>query len=269
MMIDAHTHLVSEDGYTERLVEAERAIGVRRFVTFGAGPSGNWASNEEVLAAAERFPDTIIPFACVRLGQVTPEEVERLSRRGFRGLKFTNPTLPYNDPFYWRVYAKTEELRLPVYFHTGIVGRFGDERPFRLDSSRHSVITLDAVARAFPELTIFAAHLGNPEFMQAVMLMRWWPNLYFDLSGSTLKKKPPQFFTQLFWWDETSYYNKDPLRRGPWGKIVFGTDVAPENVADVHADYGRLLRAAGVSQQQRDAVLGLTAARLLGIDESS
>ncbi len=285
MMIDAHTHLKSPTAdatYLDRMVEAERAIGVEKFVTFGAGPAGDWASNDEVLAAAEKHPDTVIPFAYVTLGQVTPGEIEDHVKRGFKGFKFINPTAPYGEVFYMRVYAKLEELGVPAYFHTGIVASLGDERGWDLDTYRHKVIHLDRVLRRFPNLVVFAAHLGNPDYGEAGMLTRWYPNLYFDLSGSTLKKKRPEFLRELLWWDESPQrargekvekkgglvlgtYNNDPLGRGPWEKIVFGTDVAPEKVAEVKGDYDRLVEALGLPERLRSAIFGGTAAGALAL----
>ena len=288
MIIDAHTHLKAGDDYLKRLVDAEQTIGADRFITFGAGPAGNWATNDEVLAAAEKHPDMIIPFAYVTLGQVTPGRIEEYARRGFCGFKFINPTAPYSDSFYMRVYAKIEELSLPVYFHTGIVASMGNERAFDLDTYRHKVIHLDRVLRNFPGLVVFAAHLGNPDYGEAGMLTRWYPNLYFDLSGSTLKKKSPSFIREILWWSESPQraagvaakesasgelvlgtYNNDPLGRGPWEKIVFGTDVAPEKVAEVKADYDSLMARLELPARLTEAVLGATAARALGFESKS
>jgi len=287
MIIDAHTHLKSGEDYLKRLVEAERAVGADKFITFGAGPAGDWATNEQVLAAAEKYPGMIIPFAYVTLGQVTPLRIEEYARRGFGGFKFINPTAPYSEAFYMKVYAKIEELGLPVYFHTGIVASLGNERGFDLDTYRHKVIHLDRVLRRFPDLTVFAAHLGNPDYGEAGMLARWYPNLYFDLSGSTLKKKSPEFIREILWWSESPQraaggeervdsgelvlgtYNNDPYGRGPWEKIIFGTDVAPEKVAEVKADYDSLMARLELPARLRKAVLGGTAARALGLETDS
>ena len=91
MMIDMHTHMMGEPSYADRMVEAEKAIGVDKFVTFGAGPEGPWATQAQVLAAAERYPDMIIPFAYVPLGKVTVKEITACVRRGFKGFKCINP----------------------------------------------------------------------------------------------------------------------------------------------------------------------------------
>jgi hypothetical protein len=48
---------------------------------------------------------------------------------------------------------------------------------------------LDTLAREFPDLTLVGAHLGNPWYDEAAEAARWNPNLYFDMTGSTLVKK--------------------------------------------------------------------------------
>lgn len=274
MLIDMHTHLRKLPGYAERLVEASKSIGVHKFVTFGGGPDADWASNNEVLAVAERFPGTIIPFAYAALGKVTPRQLTAYVKQGFKGFKCMNPLKPYNDDAFMPLYAKMEELGVPVLFHTGIVGRFGDQRRFDIDSSRHKVIFLDRIARKFPGLTIIGAHLGNPDYADAAMMTRWHPNLYFDLSGSSLKAKKPQFFDELFWWRAPEPlagrrvlgdYSTDPLARGPWDKIVFGTDVDPEKVAEVKADYDLLVSKIKLGAKERAAIFGGTAAKILGL----
>ncbi len=285
MIIDAHTHLKAEPGYLERLIDAEKSIGADKFITFGAGPSGEWASNAEVLAAAEKYPDMIIPFAYVTLGQATPRRIDEYARQGFQGFKFINPVTPYSDLFNMRIYARIEELGLPVYFHTGIVASLGTEKRFDIDTSRHKIIHLDRLLRRFKGLVVFAAHLGNPDYGEAGMLTRWYPNLYCDLSGSTLKKKSPEFIREILWWNESPQrtagaaeepggfvlgnYSNDPLGRGPWEKIVFGTDVAPEKVAEVKADYDNLITRLELPGRLRRAVFGQTVAAALGLASPS
>ena len=45
----------------------------------------------------------------------------------------------------------------------------------------------------YPKTTIIGAHLGNPDYAWAGEIGRWNPNLYFDLSGSTLIKKQEDY----------------------------------------------------------------------------
>ena len=56
---------------------------------------------------------------------------------------------------------------------------------------------LNPIARDFLFLSIIGVYLGNPQHEKATMAARWNPNLYFDLTGSTLKKKSPEFLLSL------------------------------------------------------------------------
>ena len=94
------------------------------------------------------------------------------------------------------------------------------------------------------------------------MACRWNPNLYFDLTGATLKCKSARFLGDLLWWTPTTRY-RDPLKRHAWEKIVFGTDVPAEEMGDVLADYRAVMRELGLSTDLQDKVLGGTLARLL------
>ncbi|MHC4916253.1 MAG: hypothetical protein ACYTGB_12255, partial [Planctomycetota bacterium] len=53
--------------------------------------------------------------------------------------------------------------------------------------------------------------------------------------------------------------------RGPWEKILFGTDVSIDMMGDVMADYRGLMEALDLPRETRAAVMGGTAASLLGV----
>jgi hypothetical protein len=121
---------------------------------------------------------------------------------GFRGLgEMTGPLKNYDDRAYWPIYQRAEKYGMIVLFHTGIVNRQTPSVPSEVSVDRMRPTTLDVIARRFPELTIIGAHLGNPDYAWAAEIARWNPNLYFDLSGSTLIKKQEdyKYFKTLFW----------------------------------------------------------------------
>ena len=98
------------------------------------------------------------------------------------------------------------------------------------------------------------------------MSCRWNPNLYFDLSGSTLKKKTAEFLGGLLWWTQDTAY-KSPDRTCAWEKIVFGSDVHASQVADVMKDYDRVMTDLNMAPELHKAVWYETAARILGFAE--
>jgi predicted TIM-barrel fold metal-dependent hydrolase len=266
MRIDAHVHYSPEDGYIERLLEEERRLGFDKICLNGADWMEHRDANDAVAAAVAKHPDTIIGFAYFRLGEWDAERVRELHARGFRGLKFIRPRANYDDKAFYPVYESAAELGLVCLFHTGIVARTPLDREFDVNNDRHRPVYLDTIARTFPALNVIGAHLGNPWYEEAGMACRWNPNLYFDLSGSSLKKNPPEFFGSLLWWSETGQY-RDPEGRHPWHKIVFGSDTEIENIEDVVNDYQRTMTMLGLRPDLQHAVFGNTMARLLGLDE--
>jgi len=267
-IIDAHHHLGSEPDYADRLAECCGRLGIRRVCIMGIEPGcslGAFGGNDAVEAAFRKHPALIVGFGHVRLGQDGPEKVTELKQRGFTGLKFIIPPKAYNDELFFPVYEKAEDLHMPGLFHLGIVARQEQGHHVRVDCSLMRPIFLDSIARTFPDWTIIGAHLGNPWYEEATMTARWNPNVYFDLSGSTLKKKKPEFLCELLWWDSTTRYGS-PDGRSAWEKILFASDVDYYEIKDVLHDYEVLMRAAALRPELRYAVRYGTAARILGLE---
>jgi predicted TIM-barrel fold metal-dependent hydrolase len=265
MRIDAHVHCSPEDGFVDRLVEEEKRLGFDKICLNGADWMEHRDANDAVAAAVEKHPDTIIGFAYFPLGRWEARRVCELHDQGFRGLKFIRPTANYDDKSFYPIYEEAKARGLVCLFHTGIVARTPLDRQYDVNNDRHRPVYLDTIARTFPSLNIIGAHLGNPWYEEAGMACRWNPNLYFDLSGSSLKKNPPEFFRSLLWWSDTGLY-RDPEGKHPWQKIVFGSDVEVDQIEDVLQDYLRTMDALKLRPDLKEAVLGGTLAKLLGIE---
>lgn len=266
MRIDAHVHISPEEGFVERLLEEERRLGFDKVCLNGAVWFDWQDGNAAVKAAMEKYPEAVIGFAYFPLGELGADKVRELADQGFRGLKFIRPPARYDDHQFYPVYSVAEQLQLVCLFHTGIVARTPEDGERDVNNERHRPICLDTIARAFPHLNIIGAHLGNPWYEEAAMSCRWNPNLYFDLSGSSLKRHQPEFFQSALWWTETTFY-RDPEGRHAWRKIVFGSDVSIEFIEDVVQDYQRTMDAIGLSPELQQAVFGGTMASLLGLEK--
>ncbi len=258
-IIDVHQHLLAHDA--DALAEEYARLGVCKAVLLGHPPSRTVGNNEAILEASESYPELFVPFAGFDLDEMTPDDVKRLRQKGFVGLKFIGPRKQYNDVSYFPVYQRACENGMPVLFHLGIVAN----RPpwTRCDCNLMRPIYLDHIARNLPELTVIGAHLGNPWYEEATMSCRWNPNLFFDLSGSTLKKKSPEFLSSLLWWTATTAY-RSPDNTSAWEKILFGADVGCDEIEDVINDYEKLMSALDLSAGIRDKIWYGTAAKLLG-----
>lgn len=262
MVIDFHAHYPRQENFIPRLLEALPRTGIDRICLCSAGEEFGHVTNREVGAAFQQHPDSIIGLALVRLGIDPPEAVDEYVKQGFRGIKTTNPTAPYDDPSFFPYYERMERYSLPVLFHTGIVMRTPADRERNVSSTKMQPVRLDAVARSFPGLNIVAAHLGVPWYEEASMLARIHPNFYVDLTGASWggwrANKGPDFYRYHFFWPHA------------WEKIVFGTDILRvEDLEPAKRIHDRIFEPLGLDQETLNKIYGGTAARLLHLDSES
>ncbi|HJW90946.1 MAG TPA: amidohydrolase family protein [Anaerolineales bacterium] len=232
--------------------EIEWAVGLAEVSPITTG----WADNEyvgQLCAEANALPDPpagargrLLPFASINPFIVNDlgAELDRLVKEaGFRGLK-VYPTYHHhhpNDARMYPLYAKAQELGLPVLTHTGsslFKGariKYGDP------------LLWDDVAIDFPDLVILLAHAGRPFwYEQAFWMARRHPNVYIEVSGLPAKKLMEYF----------------PLLEQVTDKVVYGSDWPgnPDLRRNVQA-----IRELSLSEQAKQAILYNNAARILGI----
>jgi len=260
MQIDAHVHSDGSPKHIRGLLKACDKVGTDKVILFNTGRSQD-KPEEALIKAYRKHTDRIIPFARLMPDQHTPADVRRFRDMGFVGFKIIVTRKNYEDPSYYPLYGAAAEFKMPILFHLGIVGR--GNHGFDVNSNRMRPIYLDTICRAFPRLHVQGAHLGNPWYEEASMSARWNANLWFDLSGSTLKKKTPEFIDSLFWWHRGNHPYKGHEGKHPYSKIVFGTDVANDWMEDVHSDYVNLCDALDIPKKWRKAIFGGNAERML------
>jgi hypothetical protein len=215
------------------------------------------------------------PGRLVGLGQIKLDDpdvlniVDRFHQAGFRGLgEITGPMYSYDDRRYWPIYERAEKYGMIILFHTGIVNRMNPEVPTDVSSDRMRVSTLDLIARRFPKLTVIGAHLGNPDYAWAGEIARWNPNLYFDVSGSSLLKKQEDytFFKSIFWWTSVASPHTPKSSATAFEKLVFGSDVFQGELEEFDGEldrYHRMLDRCGVSAEAQANIFGGTLWRIL------
>ena len=167
----------------ERLVAHMDAGGVDRAIVFGfaARPYECRADDAAIFDAVERHPERFIPFHAVDPFGGAPARrlLERRVRDdGFRGLKLAPA---YNhmglaDPRLYPIYAKAEELGVPVIVHTGSTRLPG--ALLRWQDPRE----LDEVGAAFPGLRLWMAHCGMHRWLDALAVLARHRAMAADLS---------------------------------------------------------------------------------------
>lgn len=208
----------------------------------------------DLCAKANALPDPptgprgrLLPFAAINPFIVNDLglELERLVKEfGFRGFK-VYPVYQHhyvNDIRMYPLYAKAQELGVPMLVHTGssvFKGariKYGDP------------LHLDDVAIDFPRLNILMAHSGRPFwYQQAFWMARRHTNVYMEISGLP-GKKLLEYFPEL-----------ERLA----DKVVYGSDWPgnPYPRRNVEA-----ILALPLKDETKEKILWRNAARVLGVE---
>jgi predicted TIM-barrel fold metal-dependent hydrolase len=212
-VINAHAHFHGPNEVEEKR-ELWDALGYERVcMSF---------QNEEVLKLAHRYPGYILPFYHLDLDTEGPEEVSIAKDQGFVGLKLIGPAKPYADGSYFPVYERAQELDLPALIHTGFLA-FGKGRGVRQENLRPTYLI--TIATFFPRFRMLGAHLGNQWPMEAVEAMMECDNVWFDMSGGTVRHYPASWFRWLFERvDRNKTGGKPKIDLSLVGKLIFGSD---------------------------------------------
>src|SRR2546430_104676 len=208
-IVDMHVHFDEENpNFVDDLVKVTEPLNVTACVLTPF-------PNREVIAeGAKRHPARIVPFGSVDLDAPDAvrqaEEFHALGYRGLGELEFVKK--PYTDASYMPVYELANRYSWVILFHTGIVLRQKFDEPEDVASYRMRAFHLEEIARRFPKITVLGAHCGNPEYEWAGEVARWNPNVFFDLSGSSLTKMRDRLgeFRKIFWWTGTKWGTKTP-----------------------------------------------------------
>jgi len=203
------------------------------------------AANEDVAQFCSHSP-RLIPFASIdpNTSENPAGELQELVRnQGFKGLKLY-PTYQHfypNETKIYPLYAKAQELDIPVLLHigssifTGARLKYGDP------------LYLDDVAVDFPDLKLLQAHSGRPFWYEkALALARIHENVFMEISGL-----PPQNLLTYF-----------PELERIAHKVVYGSDwpgipTIKENITT--------LQGLRIKEEAKQMILGKNAARILNL----
>jgi predicted TIM-barrel fold metal-dependent hydrolase len=222
-----------------------------------------------VAEAAKHYPKHIVPFGFVDLDApdvlAQAKDFHALGYCGLGELEFVKK--PYTDTSYLPVYELANQYGWVVMFHTGIVLRRTIDQPEDVASYRMRAFHLEEIARRFPKLTVIGAHCGNPEYEWAAEVARWNPNVFFDLSGSTLTKMKARLeeFKNIFWWSGQGEWKTATPANDPSAfiKLVFGSDAGLDGIEGVVTRYRDLFKACDVPANTQQMILGGTLAEIL------
>jgi uncharacterized protein len=263
-IIDAHVHHNGDVMFLDNLVaRLEKLDGMAFLLT-------RPAHLDQVQQYMKKKPGRLIGFGDIALDDPQAlEQIDRFHKAGFRGLgEISRTRKPFDDPSYTPIYDRAAKYGMMLLFHTGIVNRTRPEVAEDVSVDRLRVTLLDNIARRYPKTTIIGAHLGNPDYAWAGEIGRWNPNLFFDLSGSTLIKKQedPTFFKSIFWWSSVASPHTPEGQASAFEKVIFASDVFGGELEELDRSlerYERMLNANGVSKEAQANIFGGTLWRIL------
>jgi hypothetical protein len=248
-LIDVHEHFDGEPGVLQQMLiklQGADAIGFL-LVTQAGFPEASKFIHEH--------PDRFVGFGDIKLDDPNVlREIDQFHHADFRGLgEITSSEKNYDDPSYWPIYDRAAKYHMILLFHTGTVVRPDPGKPENVSFDRMRATRLDLIARHWPQLIIIGAHLGNPDYAEAAEVARWSPNLYFDLSGSSLIKMSSNlgFFRSIFWWSGVVSPHTPAGGPDAFEKLVFGSDIFHGELGEFDAGqkrYHDMLDACHVSQ---------------------
>src|SRR5579862_1135550 len=263
-LVDVHVHYNGKKAFLDDMTaRLDKFDGTAFILTQPADLPG-------VQAYIKEHPKRFVGFGSIRLDD--PQAValvDKFNAAGFRGLgEMSGPLKNYDDKSYWPIYERAEKYGMILLFHSGIVMRPNPEVPADISVDRMRPTTLDNIARRFPKLTILGAHLGNPDYAWAAEIARWNPNIYFDLSGSTLIKfqENYQIFKSIFWWSSIVSPHSPKSSVSAFEKTVFGSDVFGGEIEEFDREierYQKMLDVNGVSPEAQANIFGGTMRHIL------
>jgi len=236
--------------------------------------------NEKLAEFCATWPDRFVAFASVAL-QFPELAVEQLvhgvKKLGLRGAAVGASVAgdEFSNPKFHPFWAKAEELGVLIFIHPQstpeLIKRFKGNGWLAntignpLDTTiALSHLIFDGTLDRFPGLKICSAHGGGylPSYApRSDVALRVAPEMD---TGVKLKKKPTEYLRQMYY--DTLVFTPEALRHlaaevGS-SRLVIGTD-HPIPWQSESVDH--ILNAPGFSDEERIAMLGGTAARLLGI----
>ena len=227
---------------------------------------GEEDGNKVVFDLISKYPDFFIGMVSTDIDRLTGKKIKELNTKGFKAIKLICPKYNYDDKRYFKIYLTAEKLGMPILFHTGYVSPAVKFKTKTVSYERMQPVHLDSIARVFPGLKIIGAHLANLSyFWQAIEVAYKNENIYFDLTGGTIRMMPLSFFKMAFSvnakpnLESTEEIPREELIR----KFVFGSD--NPDPKDLLVFYNNLMNLLGVKSETREQVLYFNAKKIFNL----
>jgi predicted TIM-barrel fold metal-dependent hydrolase len=241
----------------EELLASMDEVGIDLSVVLNAG----WVShelcvktNDYILDSVSRYPTRLVGFCAIqpRAREAAIAELERCAKAGAKGIGELRSDVQGFD----LTDKKTMKPVVDTMLKHDLIFLTHSSEPVGHEYSGKGSITPDVLysfITAFPKLKIVCAHWGGGLPFYALMpeVARALANVFFDTAATVLLYKP-EIFEQV-----SRIIGSD--------KILFGTDYPLMHQNRVLAQ----IRSSGLSEKDKNKILGANAQKLLYCDERS
>ena len=213
--------------------------------------------NNEVEKFFKKFPDHVIGIAYVDLDYIQPDYINKLKKRGFKGLKTIWPAERYDSKKYFEIYKRCQYLGMPILFHTGVCYILGFNGKEGAASYNMHPAFLEMVAARCPELQIVGAHLGSGWFDIACFLALCSSeannNLKFDISLA-------DGIRELIM---SRKYIKECV---PAKSLVWGLDEPPTKYEKILDQWNNHFNEIGLTREEKDRIFFKNSCEILCVE---
>lgn len=241
--IDAHNHVMqavqqadSNWREVEAIVAAAEFLGINQLccsrpITGGAMASSDEvrSANDSVLAAMQRYPQTISGFCFIQPGNGPSalDEIDRCLEQGMLGVKLYNQ-FKYSDPMVFPIAEHCIERGIPLLGHSA---HLTDAKTLAAQPRTSDSLDFCQLASRYPELILILGHInGGGDWEWAIKGLRDCPSVYVDTSGSVLENDTIEMC----------------VRELGHRRVLFATDMTMEG------GVGKILSAELTSEQRED-----------------
>ncbi|HYC45273.1 MAG TPA: amidohydrolase family protein [Burkholderiales bacterium] len=266
-----------------RLTEMDRQ-GVKVHVLSLTQPMVYWADdqlgldlcvafNDACSAAHVQHPERLFGFACLPMQntKLALEELDRAARLpGIRGVYMATVVRDrdLSDPSFFPIYARMEELRLPLFLHPMMVNNERMKQFYLINTCGNpfetalaaSHLIFGGVLDAFPKLEISLPHAGG-----ALPILRGRLDRGYDIRPEcrTIPRRPSEYLKR-FTYDTISYDDDvlaDLVKLVGAERIMVGSDYCFDIAYEEPVKMIRDMKA--LTEEQKQMILGENAKRLL------
>ena len=255
MIIDAHVH-ITEDGKwfdtnhnasVERLIKSIGESEIDKAVVLPITP---FISNEFVAKICNEYPDKLIGFASVNpLDSDAAKKLEQdIIKYDLKGLKL-HPRLQNfkpNNPIYFPIYKKAEELGIPILFDTFL------NKPTLLKDQ--IPLLYDEIARIIPDTPIIMAHFGGFKFLEALAVANANKNIYFDISGTL------EYFYNTPYQDQIKFV----FEKVGFNRIIYGSDYPEKGIQENLIFTRKVFETFNISEEDSYKILSKNILKIIG-----